>query len=82
MIGDDLGVIASGPTYPDETSFENALTVLELRGLLDQVPARVLVHLEAAAAGMIAIPSKRTSGRSWSAGAFSSWVRIERRWRR
>jgi len=53
VIGDELSVIASGPTFPDPTTYSNALTVLELRGLMDQVPAAVLEHLQAGAAGGI-----------------------------
>ncbi|MBI5871080.1 MAG: DUF4147 domain-containing protein [Actinobacteria bacterium] len=47
VIGDDLGVIASGPTFPDYTTYRNAITVLELRGLLESVPDRVVEHLRA-----------------------------------
>jgi hydroxypyruvate reductase len=54
VIGDDLSVIASGPTFPDWTTYGNALTVLESRGLLDLVSARVIAHLEAGVAGTIA----------------------------
>jgi len=53
VIGDDLEVIASGPTYPDSSTFAGALEVLEKRGLREKVPARVLEHLEAGAAGKI-----------------------------
>lgn len=47
VIGDDLGVIASGPTFPDHTTYRNAITVLELRGLLESVPSNVVEHLRA-----------------------------------
>ncbi len=53
VIGDDLGVIASGPTFPDWSTFGDAINVLESHNLLEQVPARVLKHLEAGAAGLI-----------------------------
>lgn len=53
VIGDDLEVIASGPTYPDSSTFAGALKVLEKRGLREKVPARVLEYLEAGAAGKI-----------------------------
>jgi len=51
VVGDDLSTIASGPTVPDPTTFVDAITVLEKRGLLDATPPRVLRHLEAGAAG-------------------------------
>lgn len=33
VVGDDLGVIASGPTAPDETTYEGALSVLDRYGI-------------------------------------------------
>ncbi|MFG0258932.1 MAG: glycerate kinase [Phycisphaerales bacterium JB041] len=38
VLGDPLDVIGSGPTAPDPTTFEDALTVLERHGLLGEVP--------------------------------------------
>ncbi len=70
VIGDDLSVIASGPTYPDETSYDNALTVIELRGLIDEVPASVLVHLEAGAAGKLGDTHEPDRGRIFEHGNF------------
>ena len=49
VVGDDLGVIASGPTVPDPTTYADALAVLDRYGL--DVPAAVHDHLEAGAAG-------------------------------
>jgi len=45
--GDDPAVIASGPTVPDPTSFEDALAILEKYGI--DAPAAVVAHLKAAA---------------------------------
>ncbi|MDH3228176.1 MAG: glycerate kinase [Alphaproteobacteria bacterium] len=42
--GDDPGVIASGPTAPDHTSYADALAVLRKYGIAE--PAAVLAHLE------------------------------------
>jgi hydroxypyruvate reductase len=53
VIGDHLDVIASGPTAPDETTFADALAVLERVRLRDRVPASVLQHLERGARGDI-----------------------------
>ncbi|MEF8906446.1 MAG: DUF4147 domain-containing protein [Haloarculaceae archaeon] len=49
VVGDDLGVIASGPTVPDPTTYADALAVLDRYDL--DVPADVREHLEAGAAG-------------------------------
>lgn len=54
VIGDDLGTIASGPTYPDETTYGMALEVIERRGLGQLLPPAALACLEAGAAGEIA----------------------------
>jgi glycerate 2-kinase len=53
VIGNDLSVIASGPAYPDRTTFKDALTVLEKYHLLDKVPSTVMGHLHSGAAGKI-----------------------------
>ncbi len=46
VIGDDLSTIASGPLSPDETTFVDALNVLDTYGLTDKVAASVLTHLK------------------------------------
>ncbi len=51
VIGDPLDVIASGPTAPDPTTYDDALAVLDRFGLRDRVPATVRGHLEAGARG-------------------------------
>lgn len=51
VVGDDLDVIASGPTVGDPSTYTDALSVLEERDLLDQVPGTVLSHLRAGARG-------------------------------
>ena len=53
VIGDPLDVIASGPTAPDPTTFEDALQVLEKYQLLEKAPAAVLAHLRAGVAGQV-----------------------------
>ena len=52
--GDSPDLIASGPAYPDPTSFEDALHVLERLGISSKVPAPVLEHLQLGAGGAIA----------------------------
>ena len=54
VVGDDLSVIASGPTVPDETSFADALDVLARFGGVEAFPAAVIARLEAGARGATA----------------------------
>ena len=49
VIGDDLDVIASGPTVPDRSTFASALDVLERYGVAGQIPDGVRRRLEAGA---------------------------------
>lgn len=53
VIGDDLDVIASGPTAPDPTTYQDALDVLNRYELLDRVPAEVAAHLAVGVRGDI-----------------------------
>jgi hydroxypyruvate reductase len=53
VIGDDLDVIASGPTAPDASTFATARAVLEKYGLLDRVPPAVRERIEAGLRGEI-----------------------------
>lgn len=53
VIGDDLDVIASGPTAPDSSTFAGALRILERYGTLSRVPAAVRERLERGARGEI-----------------------------
>jgi glycerate 2-kinase len=51
--GDRPDVIASGPAYPDPTTFGDALAVLARLGLSERVPAPVRERLERGAAGAV-----------------------------
>ncbi len=46
VIGDRLDVIASGPTSPDSTTYQDAFQVIEKYGLEDKVPRSVLNILD------------------------------------
>jgi glycerate-2-kinase len=50
VLGDRLDVIASGPTAPDPTTYEEALRVMERFGVMKRTPA-VTEHLRRGAAG-------------------------------
>ena len=52
VVGDDLDVIASGPTVPDSTTFADALAVLKRHGVADRVPRAALKALEEGALGL------------------------------
>ena len=51
--GDRLDVIGSGPLSPDPSRYADALAAVERRGLRESLPARVLAHLAAGAAGRL-----------------------------
>jgi hydroxypyruvate reductase len=53
VIGDPLDVIASGPTAPDPTTFDDALAILDRFELRLRVPPGVRAHLEAGARGEV-----------------------------
>ncbi len=52
VIGDPLNVIASGPTVPDNTTFAQALAVLDTYGVRAEVPGAVYRHLRDGARGL------------------------------
>ncbi|HIU18264.1 MAG TPA: glycerate kinase [Candidatus Avidesulfovibrio excrementigallinarum] len=51
--GDDLDVIASGPTAPDASTFEDCLSIVDRYGLRASFPKAALRHLEAGASGQV-----------------------------
>jgi glycerate 2-kinase len=54
VIGDDLDVIASGPTYPDSSTFQEAYAVLEKYDLTASIPESVLSYLKMGCCGEVA----------------------------
>lgn len=46
VVGDDLDVIASGPTIGDKSTLKNALKVVKKYGLEKKLPAKVIKHLK------------------------------------
>jgi glycerate 2-kinase len=55
-VEDDPMVIGSGPTSPDDTTFDDALDVLRRHDVLADLPPAVLAHLNAGAAGSVGGP--------------------------
>ncbi|MFB6272135.1 MAG: glycerate kinase [Salinibacter sp.] len=51
VVGDDISVIASGPTVSDPTTYENAVRVLYSNELWHDVPASIREHLTGGAEG-------------------------------
>jgi len=51
--GDDLSVIASGPTVPDNTVFEDVHMILGKYNLQHQFPAAILQHIQKGLSGAI-----------------------------
>ncbi len=51
VVGDDLSVIASGPTVPDASTYADALQIVEAFGSASVLPVSVMRHLEAGARG-------------------------------
>lgn len=54
VVGDDLSVIASGPTVPDDSTFAAARDVLMRRGGLSSYPESVVQRLQQGARGELA----------------------------
>jgi len=51
LLEDDLSLICSGLTVPDETTYEEAREVLQKYGLIDRLPKTVLEHIDAGVKG-------------------------------
>lgn len=53
VIGDDLDVIASGPTVPDSSTYHQAVQVLKAYGIWEQVPKSARDYMEKGVNGKI-----------------------------
>jgi hydroxypyruvate reductase len=53
VVGDDLDVIASGPTVGDPSTFADCLQTISAYGLKEKLPRPVVEHMEKGAAGRI-----------------------------
>ena len=53
VVGDDLDVIASGPTVPDSSTFQDAEQILKGYGIWDQVAPAVRNHIAKGSSGQI-----------------------------
>jgi hydroxypyruvate reductase len=46
VVGDDLDVIASGPTVPDNSTFNDCINIVAKYAIYDQLPKPVIQHFE------------------------------------
>jgi len=53
VIGDPLDVISSGPTVPDPSTFEDAISILSKYDLLSSIPTPLINHLKEGVSGII-----------------------------
>jgi hydroxypyruvate reductase len=53
VVGDDLSVIASGPTVPDDSTYTQALAILNAHGGLAAYPAAVVQRLQQGSEGFL-----------------------------
>lgn len=54
VVGDDLDVIASGPTVPDSSTFADCLRIFAKYGITEKVPEAVLGHIQKGVEGKAA----------------------------
>lgn len=53
VVGDDLDVIASGPTVPDSSTFRDCREIFKKYNIIGKLPQRVVSHIEAGIAGKL-----------------------------
>jgi len=53
VLGDDLSAIASGPTVPDPTTYQEAVGILKRHRIWRAVPQRVRQHLDRGCQGLV-----------------------------
>ena len=53
VLGDDLSAIASGPTAPDPTTYDEAVAILKRYRIWETVPQRVRQHLDRGCRGFV-----------------------------
>ena len=53
VVGDDLDVIASGPTVPDSSTFFDCMKIIKKYNLAKKIPETVVTHIKAGISGKI-----------------------------
>ena len=51
VVGDDIDVIASGPTVPDSSSFYDCKNIFRRYNIIDKIPQNILNHIESGILG-------------------------------
>ena len=59
VVGDDLDVISSGPTVPDNSTFQDCLKIIRKYHLENKLPNSVIDHLQQGVSGKIPETSKK-----------------------
>ncbi|MEW6260299.1 MAG: glycerate kinase [Thermodesulfobacteriota bacterium] len=63
VVGDDLDVIASGPTVADPSTYGDARRIVERHDLLDKLPRAVVERIDAGCKGLV--PETPKPGEPW-----------------
>jgi hydroxypyruvate reductase len=53
VVGDDLDVIASGPTVPDSATFQDCMGILNKYNIIKELPESVVSHIRAGISGTV-----------------------------
>ncbi|RZB32123.1 MAG: glycerate 2-kinase [Desulfobacteraceae bacterium Eth-SRB1] len=53
VVGDNLDVIASGPTVPDSSSFGDCMTIIDKYDIREKLPKSVVKHIKNGISGMV-----------------------------
>lgn len=53
VVGDNLDVIASGPTVPDSSSFDDCITIIDKYNIRKKLPKPVAKHIKNGISGMV-----------------------------
>jgi hydroxypyruvate reductase len=64
VVGDDLDVIASGPTVPDASTFAQCSEIIDRYGIREQLPASIVTHLANGLDGVI-LETPKPSPKRW-----------------
>jgi len=59
VVGDNLDVIASGPTVPDSSSFSDCMEIFRRYSIIKKLPASVVRHIKAGISGKVSETSKK-----------------------
>lgn len=53
VVGDDLDVIASGPTVPDSSTFSHCLEIFHKYNIIKKIPETIVNHIESGVSGKV-----------------------------